>query len=238
MGEEALYLKDCYLKEFDATVTKVDKDKYVVLDKTAFYGKAGGQPHDTGKFVCDGTEYKIVYVGKFGGKISHEVDKPGLKIGDKVHGIIDWERRYKFMRYHTASHVLSRVIFDDTGAHTSGNQIALDYTRIDFTLENFDREKIPEWFKRSNQIIKENREVKCTLMPREEAFKIPDLIRTAKNLLPETVKIIRVVDIKDLDVQACGGTHLKSLGEIKGIEFVKAENKGKNNRRIYFKLID
>ena len=236
--EDVLYLHDCYLKEWDAVVKAVDKGKYIVLDKTAFYPNAGGQPYDTGVMVKDGTAYKVVYVGKFGDNISHEVDKEGLKVGDKVHCTLDWDRRYKLMRMHTAAHILSRVIYDDVGANTSGNQLELDKSRIDFTLDEFDRDKISEWFEKSNEIIKGNRPVKTTLMPRQEAFEIPDLIRTAKNLIPESVKTIRIVDIKDLDTQACGGTHLKSTGEIKGLEFIKAENKGKNNRRIYFKLVD
>ncbi|NCN38805.1 MAG: alanyl-tRNA editing protein AlaX [Candidatus Aenigmarchaeota archaeon CG_4_10_14_0_8_um_filter_37_24] len=232
-----LYLSDCYLKEWDAAVAK-DNGKYIVLDQTAFYPNSGGQPCDTGTMKTEnGNEYKVVYVGKFSGDVSHEVDNGGLKAGDKVHCRIDWDRRYKLMRMHTAAHVFSRVIFDETGAVTSGNQLDLDKSRIDFTLENLDKGKIKEWEKKANEIIAGGRNLKISFYPREEAFKIPDFIRTSKLLVPEDLKTIRIVEIEGLDQQACGGTHLKNISEIGKIEVLKVENKGKNNRRIYFRLI-
>lgn len=229
-----LYLKDCYLKEFDATVTKVD-GKFIVLDISAFYPASGGQPTDTGKLIKDGEEFKVVFAKKIGADISHEIGKEGLQIGDKVHGIIDWDKRYKSMRYHTACHVLARVIFDETKAKITGNQIKADEARIDFSLEEFDREKINMWGEKANKIIQKNIPVELKILPREEAFQIPDLVRL-KMLLPESIKEIRIVDLKGFDVQACGGTHIKNTNEIGEIEIIKAENKGKNNRRVYFKL--
>jgi len=231
---DMLYLKDCYLKEFDATVTKVD-GKYITLDRTAFYPESGGQPTDTGKLVKDSEGYKVVFAKKFGSDISHEVDKEGLKVGDRVHGALDWDKRYKSMRYHTACHVLSRVIFDETSAQITGNQIKADEARIDFNLEQFDRERIFAWGEKANKIIQKNIPVELKILAREEAFQIPDLVRL-KMMLPESIKEIRIVDLKGFDVQACGGTHVKNTSEIGEIEVVKAENKGKNNRRVYFKL--
>ena len=119
---EVLYLLDCYLKEFEASVESVKDDKYVVLDKTAFYPNAGGQPYDTGKFIKNGEEFKVVFAAKFGDVISHEVDKPGLKPSDKVKGVIDWDRRYRLMRMHTAAHVISIIIEIDANALITGNQ--------------------------------------------------------------------------------------------------------------------
>ncbi len=233
-----LYFHDCYLKEWDATVKEVSKGKYIVLDKTAFYPDAGGQPHDTGIMVTEnGEEYKVVYVGKFSGEISHEVNKEGIKLGDKIHCKIDWERRYIFMRYHTASHVLDKVIFDESEANITGNQIALDKTRIDFPLEDFTEEKVKIFENKTNSIIQQNIPIELELLPREEAEKkYPNLFRLAKGF-SEDIKEIRTVSLMGIDTQACGGTHVKNTSEIGRIEIFKRENKGKNNRRIYFRLI-
>lgn len=231
-----IYLEDSYAREFEATVEEVNNGKYVVLDKTLFYPNGGGQPYDTGTITKDGEEYKVVYVGKFDGKISHETDREGLRVGDRIKGKIDWERRHKLMRYHTAAHVISGVINKETGALITGGQLEMDKARIDFDLENFDREKISEYFAKANEIIKKDLPIKTYYMTREEALKISELAKLAKGL-PDVEKV-RVVEIEGFDRQADGGTHVKSLGEVKGIEFLKAENKGKNNRRVYFKVKD
>ncbi len=234
---QPLYLLDCYLKEWDAEVQSVAKGKYVVLDKTAFYPNSGGQPHDTGTMITeDGEEYKIVYAGKFSGKISHEVGKEGLKPGDKVHCKINWDRRYTLMRMHTAAHVLSRVIYEATGATTSGNQLGVKKSRIDFSLDNFDREKIPSWIEKTNEIIAKKLPVKKTFMRRDEAMTIDGFADPSPHLVQDFNEL-RVVDIQGFDAQPCGGTHVDNIGEIKGIEFIKAANKGKDNRRIYYRVV-
>ncbi|AKB85576.1 alanyl-tRNA editing protein AlaXM [Methanococcoides methylutens] len=232
---EALYLKDCYVREFEATVLSVTDDKFVVLDRTAFYPKSGGQPYDTGVLISDGKEYKVVFVGKFEGQISHEVSEPGLKEGDKVKGIIDWDRRTLFMNYHTASHILSAIIHNETGAKISGNQIAEEKTRVDFNLENFDREQIGSYEAKVNEVIDRGINVKIDILPREEALTIPSVVKL-KDAFPPEIEEIRVIRIPEIDDQACGGTHVKNTGEIPHIEIFKAENKGKNNRRIYFRF--
>ena len=140
--ESALYMNDSYLKEFEAVVESIKDDKFVVLDKTAFYPSGGGQPHDTGIMVYNNEEYPVVYVGKFSGKISHEVSKPGLKAGDRVVGKINWDRRYRFMRMHTAAHLLISIFNRESNVLITGNQIDEEKTRIDFNMENFDKEKI------------------------------------------------------------------------------------------------
>ncbi|MBS3113489.1 alanyl-tRNA editing protein [Candidatus Woesearchaeota archaeon] len=231
--ESALYMNDSYLKEFEAIVESIKDDKFVVLGKTAFYPSGGGQPHDTGTFVCNGEDYPVVYTGKFSGQISHEVSKPGLKIGDKVIGRINWDRRYKFMRMHTAAHLLISIFNRESNVLITGNQISEDQTRIDFNMENFDRDKIIQYIQTANEIIRQDLPVKTYYLPREEAMKIPGVVKLA-GALPPNVHELRIVEIPGIDIQADGGTHVKSLAEIGTIEFVKAENKGKDNRRVYY----
>jgi len=237
--EKPLYMEDSYLREFEARVVSVTKGGenkfFVVLDRTAFYPNSGGQPHDTGKFLKDGVEYPVVYAGKFSGKISHEVSKEGLKEGDVVKGIIDWERRYVLMRMHTAAHVISEVFHKETGALITGNQLGLEHSRIDFSLEKFDREKISELFEKANEIVKKDLKVRSYFLPREEAMKIENITKLA-NVLPPNVKELRIVEIEGFDIQADGGTHVRSTKEIGEVKFLKAENKGKNNRRVYYTL--
>jgi len=235
----ALYMEDSYLREFEAKVVSVTKGGegkfFVVLDRTAFYPDSGGQPYDTGKMVKDGIEYPVVYVGKFSGKISHEVPKEGLKEGDVIKGDVDWDRRYALMRMHTAAHIISEVFHKDSGAFITGNQLGLEKSRIDFSLENFDREKMREYFAKANEIVEKDLKVKMYFLPREEAMKIENVTKLA-NALPPKVKELRIVEIEGFDMQADGGTHVKSTKEIGKIEFLKAENKGKDNRRVYFRL--
>jgi misacylated tRNA(Ala) deacylase len=233
---EALYLKDCYLKEFDAVVESVKDGKYVVLNRTAFYPNSGGQPHDTGTLIHEGREFPVVYTGKFGEVISHEVSETGLKTGDEVKGVIDWDRRYLFMKYHTACHILSAIIHRETGARISGNQLGETKTRVDFSLEDFDRDLIQSYEAKVNEIIDRGLPVSIDIMPREEAFKIPSVVKL-KDAFPPDITEIRVINIPDVDRQACGGTHVKNTGEIPHIEIFKAENKGKSNRRIYFRFV-
>ena len=231
------YLEDCYKKEFEAVVESVKDDKYVVLNKTYFYPNAGGQPNDEGVLLRDGEEFPVVFVGKFNGEISHEVSKPGLKEGDKVIGNIDWNRRYILMKMHTAAHVLSRVLYDETGANTSGNQLGVDRSRIDFTLDDFDKDKIIECIDKANDIIAKGGKVEKSFMAREDALKIEGFAAPSPHLMQD-FETLRVVDIKDVDSQPCGGTHLDDIKEIGKLVFIKAENKGKNNRRIYYGLED
>lgn len=231
---ELLYMRDCYLKEFNATVIAV-RDNFVELDKTAFYPLGGGEPNDTGKIISNGNEFIVKNVIKKEGKVLHEIDRKGLNVGEKVHGILDWEKRYKIMRMHTASHLLSAIFNKESGALITGNQLDFEKSRIDFSLENFDREKINEFVEKANQLIKENRDVKIYFLKREEAFKIPGIVKLA-GALPPKVEELRIVEIDGIDIQADGGNHVKNLAEIGKIEVVKLENKGKNNRRIYFTL--
>ena len=230
---KTLYLEDGYLQEFDATVVRANSDG-IILDRTAFYPHSGGQPSDTGFLHKDEQKFNVLRVESPGP--AHIVDRMGLCEGDSVHGVIDWERRYRLMRSHTACHILSAAIFQETGAKITGNQIDLTRSRIDFSLELFDKTKMSEYVDHANEIIKNDYRVETAILPKAEALSIPDLVRLAMEL-PDREEI-RVVRVKGVDTQACGGTHVRSTIEVGGIKLIKAENKGKANRRVYFELVD
>jgi len=233
---KVLYLDDMFLKEFEAEVVSVKDGKFIVLDQTVFYPKSGGIANDEGTLIRGSDTFNIVYVGKFSGQISHEVDKEGLEVGDKVTGTLDWNRRYKLMRFHTAAHVLSGAFFKNLGAKITGNEISsLDQGRIDFNLENFDRKLIEEQVEESNEIIQADYPVEVYYLQRSEVEKDPDLIKLAMGL-PKNIDVIRIVDIKNFDRQPDGGCHVLSLKEIGKISIKKLVNKGKNNRRLYFTI--
>ncbi len=230
-----LYLEDMTLKEFEAEVVSVTDGKYIVLNQTAFYPKSGGVANDLGTLICGNKKYSVVYVGKFGGKISHEVDEVGLKKGDHVVGVLDWDRRYLLMRYHTAAHVLSGAFYKFLKAKITGNDISIDQGRIDFNLENFDRSLIEELVENSNKIIQKDNKVVSYYLSRKEVEADPDLIKLVMGL-PKNLDTFRIVDITNFDKQPDGGCHVQSLGEIGVIKIKKLVNKGKNNRRLYFTI--
>jgi misacylated tRNA(Ala) deacylase len=231
----ALYLEDSYLKECDAVVASMNEGKYVVLDQTIFYPKGGGQPCDTGRIINGNEVYNVVYVGKFSGEISHEVDRLGLKAGDKVHCVLDWDRRYKLMRSHTAAHLFASLLCNGTGALVTGNQLETDKIRFDFSLEQFNPEILEKYVAETNELLKRDTPVRSFELPKEEALKIPGVVKMAEAFPPD-IPSLRIVELVDLDKQADGGTHVKNLKEVGQIKLLKTENKGKNNRRIYFAL--
>jgi misacylated tRNA(Ala) deacylase len=231
---KALYLKDSYLQTFEAVIDSATENR-VTLDQTAFYPRSGGQPNDLGSLFRGEEKFKVRDV-ESGDTTVHVLDREGLNPGDAVLGKIDWERRYRFMRCHSACHILSAVIFAETGAKITGNQIDTARSRVDFSLESFDKARMSEYVEKANHIIREDRPVKTQIISREEALEIPDLVRLAMDV-PDREEI-RVVEIEGVDRQACGGTHVQRTGEIVGIKMIKAENKGKSNRRVYFSLED
>ncbi|MDD1737743.1 MAG: alanyl-tRNA editing protein [Methanothrix sp.] len=230
-----MYLDDSYLWSFSATVVQALENR-AILDKTAFYPQSGGQPADTGILENGSEIFQVVGAEREENGIVHILDRPGLKPGDKVSGKIDGDRRYRFMRSHTACHILSAVIFQETGAKITGNQIEQSRSRVDFSLESFDKARMMEYVEKANQIVAERRPVSTGIVSREEALAIPDLVRLATTV-PDR-HMIRVVEIEGVDRQACGGTHVKNTGEVGRIKMIKAENKGKANRRVYFSLED
>ena len=230
-----LYLEDSYLKEFDATVAKAD-GKFIILDNTAFYPNGGGQPNDTGVIKRgDGTEFRVVFAIKKDGNVSHEVDSEGLGEGDRVHCVIDWPRRYALMRMHTAAHILSAIMNRETGALITGNQLGERESRIDFSLETLDRKKIAGYVRKANDAVAAAIDVKHYYMATEEAMKIEGVVKLAK-ALPPSVNELHIMEIAGIDRQADGGTHVANTKEVGIIELLKIENKGKNNRRIYYAL--
>ena len=232
---KALFLVDSYLKESKATVISVKNGKYVILDQTIFYPKGGGQPHDTGKLIKGNDVYNVVYVGKFSGEISHEVDHAGLQAGDEVCCVLNWDRRYKLMRSHTAAHLFASLLNQGTGALTTGNQLEEDHLRFDFSLAKFDRELLEEYVAEANKLFGTDVPVKWYELPKEEALKIPGVVKMAKAFPPD-LPFLRIVEIIGYDRQADGGTHVRNLREVGEIILIKTENKGKSNRRVYFKL--
>jgi misacylated tRNA(Ala) deacylase len=232
---KALFLVNSYLKETTAKIISVKDGKYVTLDQTIFYPKGGGQPHDTGKLIKGKKVYNVIYVGKFSGEISHEVDQEGLKTNDDVHCVLNWDRRYKLMRSHTAAHVLASLINKGTGALITGNQLEESHVRFDFSLEKFDRGLLEDYLEKANKLFCTDVPVKWYELPKEEALKIPEIVKMAK-AFPPNLPALRIVEIVGVDRQADGGTHVRNLREIGKIELIKTQNKGKNNRRIYFKL--
>lgn len=242
---ELLYMDDSYLRECDARIVGVERDEdgkfKIILDRTVFYPVGGGQPNDTGKIIKDKV-YNVTMVRKENGQVVHYVEGGEgnmLKKGDTVHCIIDWEKRYRYMQYHTASHVLAGMFHTDSGAMITGNQIGYEKTRFDFNLENFDRTILEKEVEKTNSYLGEDIPVKIFYMPREEALKLPGMVKLAK-VLPPNIEKLRIVQIGDddniIDIQADGGTHVKNLKEVPKIEIIKLENKGKNNRRVYFKF--
>jgi Ser-tRNA(Ala) deacylase AlaX len=232
---KALFLDDSYIKESSATVVSVKDGNFVTLDQTIFYAKGGGQPHDTGTIIRDCVVFNVVSVGKFSGEILHEVDRVGLQPGDKVNCILNWDRRYKLMRSHTAAHVLAAVLNKGTDALITGNQLEEDHVRFDFSLEKFDKALLESYLAKANELFGTDVPVKWYELPREEALKIPGVVKMAEAFPPD-FPLLRIVEIFGVDKQADGGTHVKNLREVGKVELIKTENKGKNNRRIYFRL--
>ncbi len=228
-----IYLEDSYLWAFDATVLKSDAEK-VVLDRSAFYPQSGGQPSDTGTIFRGEEEFFVVAVQNEDGEAVHILDHSGLLRGQRISAKIDKIRRYKCMRSHTACHILSAVIFRETGAKITGNQIELPRSRVDFSLESFDKARMNDYVDAANEIVGKKLAVTTKMLPREQAIAIPDLVRLAMQV-PDR-DMIRVVEIEGVDRQACGGTHVKNTKEVGRITMIKAENKGKANRRVYFSL--
>jgi misacylated tRNA(Ala) deacylase len=200
-----------------------------------FYPKGGGQPCDTGRIIRGEEAFNVVYVGKFSGEISHEVDHAGLNQGERVRCVIDWDRRYRLMRSHTAAHLFASLLCNGTGALVTGNQLETDKIRFDFSLERFSPDVLQEYVDRTNQLLSRDVLVKSYELPREEALKIPGVVKMAEAFPPDIPRL-RVVELVDLDRQADGGTHVRNLKEVGQIRLLKTENKGKNNRRIYFTL--
>jgi misacylated tRNA(Ala) deacylase len=234
-----LYQTDSYLKEFSASITAVDEiARSVALDQSAFYPGGGGQPCDFGVLTVDGVTYPVTQVKKQGAEVLHFLggDAPLPAAGVAVSGSIDWERRHNLMRTHTALHILCGCVFRDHGALVTGGNMDPLEGRMDFEFETLRGELVGEIEAAVNREVAAAREVRVKILPRKEAFQIPDLIRTKINLLPEGITEVRTVEIVGLDLQADGGTHVKNTSEVGSIKVVDYKSKGAINKRIYIKI--
>ena len=235
---EPLYQTDAYLKEFQATVVE-QVDGGVVLDRSAFYPGGGGQPHDTGALATGDQTWRVTKVKRVKGRPVHYLDGDVLpEEGQSVVGRLDWERRYQLMRTHTAMHVLCGVIWRDYEASVTGGNMEPLKGRMDFEFETMRAELVQEIEEAVNREVKAARPVTVNILPREEAFQIPDLIRTKINLLPEGITEVRTIEIEGLDRQADGGTHVANTEEVGPMRIVDYKSKGKINKRIYVELDD
>jgi misacylated tRNA(Ala) deacylase len=235
---ELLYMEDSYLREFTATVTEVTEEG-AVLDRTAYYPQGGGQPSDTGMLTDElGAEYPVTKVQKVGGKVAHRIEGPLPAPGSVVTGQIDWDRRYKLMRTHTALHILCGVIWRDYGASVTGGNMEPLKARMDFELETMSAAFSDEVEAKINAEVAAGRPVRVQILPRAEAFQIPDLIRTKINLLPEGIREVRVVEIEGLDLQADGGTHVANTSEVGRIVVAGHESKGRINKRLRIEIAE
>lgn len=234
---ELLYQTNSYLKEFDAVITGIDAEKHgVLLDRTAFYPGGGGQPNDIGELVAGGQVYKVNKVER--GNI-HIIDDAALpEIGTPVHGVLDWALRYKLMRTHTAMHILCGVVWRDYGASVTGGNMEPLQGRMDFEFERMQKELVAEIEQKINAEVAAAHDVRVKILPREEAFAIPDLIRTKINLLPEGISEVRTVEIVGLDLQADGGTHVANTREVGRLRISDYKSKGGINKRVYLEIED
>jgi len=235
-----LYHTDSYLKQFSSKVNSLDTESNgIILDQTAFYPGGGGQPCDKGIITHSGNTFEIEKVKVVDGQIVHFISDanqlPG--INDEIDGEINWEHRYKLMRTHTAMHILCGVIFRDYGASVTGGNMSPLQGRMDFEFASLQKELVILIENAVNLEISKSRNVTWRNVPRDEAFRIPDLIRTKINLLPYHIQEVRVVEIDGLDLQADGGTHVKNTSEVGKVKIADYKSKGRENKRIYLELL-
>lgn len=244
--DEVCY-RDAYARSAEARVLEVassDGPPLVVLDSTLFYPGGGGQPSDRGLILraADGRSWTVRAAKRVGGEIVHELEAPDdgelPTAGDRVRIDVEWARRYALMRTHTALHALCGVVWRDYGALVTGGNMEPGSGRMDFEFETMSGDLVGEIEAKVNDELRRARDVRVNVLPREEAFAIPDLIRTKINLLPEGIAEIRTIEIVGLDLQADGGTHVANTSEVGGIRVTGYESKGRINKRIRLELTD
>lgn len=234
---ELLFLQDSYLREAATIVTEGVEDA-VTLRDTIFYPEGGGQPTDTGRLDTPAGTATINHVAKKGNRILHYLEGPIPKVGEEVFMRLDWENRYKYMRMHTAQHIVSRIVFDQFGAQTAGNQIRAEYSHIDFAPATFQSNDLPGIENAVNDIINQNLPVVIEIIPREELANRMGPDRSDLTKLPISVKQVRLVQIGEYDAYPCAGTHVQSTGELNGLRITKRKSKGKGTIRITYELTD
>ena len=231
-----LFLTDSYLKEFEANVVDLS-GREVILDRTAFYPGGGGQPPDKGSLGIGPIGASVVDARREGANVVHVLDRAIPGTVRELRGELDWGRRYAHMRYHTALHVLSGVIWREFGARVTGGQMRVDRARMDFSFPGEWTAGVVEDVERlTNLALVEERPVRVYELSREEALGNPDLIRTQVNLVPERVRRLRIVEIEGLDTQADGGTHVANTREVGRFGITGHKSKGRQNKRLEFAL--
>lgn len=248
---EKIYSTNQYEREMDATIVDVDPDDgRVLLDRTVFYPGGGGQPHDVGELLVgqedargERDRLQVVRVAQDQRGVWHWIEGAGRASGppargEDVHGVVDWDRRYRLMRTHTAMHALCGVVWDRFHSPVTGGNMKPGEGRLDFELPDWDPDEQQPLEDLLNQELAASRPVEIGFLPREEADQDPSLIRTKVSLLPDTLRTVRIVDIVGLDRQADGGTHVGSTREVGRVEITKVESKGKGFRRIRLSLLD
>jgi misacylated tRNA(Ala) deacylase len=242
---DLLYQQDSGLRAVESMVVGIDTEsRLVALDRTIVFPGGGGQPSDAGMLtsVADDRQWPVLAARKAGGVVWHELggDGPLPDLAERVRVDLDWERRYRLMRMHTALHVLCGVVFRDYGALVTGGNMGPGRARMDFEMDSadFTPERVAEIERRANEELRAGRDVLVRILPRDEAFQIPDLIRTKINLLPEGIPEVRTVEIVGLDLQADGGTHVKNTREVGTLRVVGTRSKGKANKRLEIELSD
>ena len=226
-----LFWEEPYAREFQAQVATVDGN-IVTLDKTLFYPRGGGVACDLGTL----NGMRVIETNKQEDRIDHRLEAPPtFGVSEMVSGQVDWERRHRLMRMHTAGHLMSALFFDKANSRITGNQIEVDKSRMDFNLDSFDRAQIEGYVDEANRLITEDAVVKTYFLARSEALKMPELVKLAEAAPPAEDRL-RIVEIEGIDRQADGGLHVAHLKEVGKINLLKLENKGKTNRRMYYDL--
>ena len=234
---ELLCLQDAYLREATARVT-AQVEGGVVLERTVLYPGGGGQPSDSGTLRAGDTVWDVARVRRVNGQAVHFIDGELPPQGAEVTVAVDWVRRYKLMRTHTAMHILCGVVFRDYGASVTGGNMDPLAGRMDFEFESLQKGLVAEIEAAVNREVLAARPVVVKVLPREEAFQIPDLIRTKINLLPAGITAVRTIELVGLDLQADGGTHVANTSEVGTIRVPNYKSKGKINKRLYVELAE
>jgi len=239
MKTKLLYHENSFTYECSARVVAVEGDD-IALDATVFYPGGGGQMPDRGTITWDNREQEgsVIALNKRDDEVWHTLDRLPPALGTEVVCTIDWDFRYQMMRTHTALHILCGIIWKEFNVQVTGGQMYPDKARMDFAMENLNKERITYIEERVNEAIEADYPIRVYTLPRDKAFTIPDLVRTRINLLPPDIEEVRIVEIVGLDLQADGGTHVNHTREVRGIKITKTENKGKINKRIEIRLTD
>ena len=232
---EKLYQDDAYLRQFKARVLQAEGEE-VLLDRTAFYPGGGGQPSDRGTLRQGGTAWPVVGLRGSPQGIWHRLEGAPPALGSEVEGELDWDRRHRLMRTHTAMHILCGVVWRDYGAQVTGGNMEPLRGRMDFEFPRLTQDLVKEIETKIRLEVEADRPVQTRILPRAEAFQIPDLIRTKVNLLPPDLQQVRVVEIVGLDLQADGGTHVAATGEVGQVRIVDYKSKGALNKRLVVAL--